>query len=81
VIPIQTYRIIYQYTHQGIIDKLKNDFSMIELNSDYMENVSLKIGIPKTEAERFEGKLSSHLHLFDDFKKCGEFYHIKKIRS
>jgi len=81
VVPIQTYRIVYQYTHQGIIDKLKNDFTMIELNSEYMENVSLKIGIPKTEAERFEGQLGSHHHLFDDFEECGESYHIKKIRS
>jgi uncharacterized YigZ family protein len=81
IVPTQTYRIIYQYNHQGIIDKLKNDFTMIELNSEYLENVSLKIGIPQTEVERFEGTIGSHLHLFDDFKECGESYNIKKIRS
>lgn len=81
VIPIRVYQIVYGYEHQGIIDKLKNDFTVIELNSEYMENVTLRIGIPKEDVERFEGQLSSHLHLFEDFEKSGESFHIKKIRS
>jgi len=81
VIPIQTYRIVYGYEHQGIIDKLKNDFTVIELNSEYMENVSLVIGVPKVDKARFEGKVESVKHLLDDFEATGQSYHINKIRS
>ncbi|PKD44232.1 hypothetical protein CWD77_01835 [Rhodohalobacter barkolensis] len=78
VVPVQTYRIQYNYEHQGIIDKLKNDFTLIELNSVYLEDVTYEFGCPVDEIDRLEGKLKSVTHLFEDFEKTGESFHIKK---
>ncbi len=77
LIPVQTYKIKYDYQHQGIIDKLKNDFTLIEIDSTYLEDVEYEFGCPDSEKIKFEGALKPYLHLFKDFEKTGESYHIK----
>ena len=77
VIPVQKYRIKYDYQHQGIIDKLKNDFTLLEINSTYLEDVVYEFGCPEKEKKHFEGALKPYLHLFKDFEETGESHHIK----
>jgi uncharacterized YigZ family protein len=81
IIPISRYRIVYDYPQQGIIDKLKNDFPLIEQNSVYLEKVELGIGCPTNVQKRFEKALESYTHLFDEFEKLDDSYHINQINE
>jgi uncharacterized YigZ family protein len=76
VIPIQKWLIQYDYPHQSIVDKLKNDFTIYEIDSLYLENVTLEIGIPNESADRVIQRLKSHKYLFLKFEKLGELFHI-----
>lgn len=78
VLLINTYRLVFDYSLQGFIDKLKNDFTWIELKSEYMEKVKLTVGCPVDESERFEGVISSQIHQFQTYKPLGESYHVLK---
>lgn len=78
IYPVCLYRFSYGYQHQGIIDQLKNDFNWIERESDYLENVTLTCGCPLHQKNRFEEKLESVKHLFDDYETLGTSYHIEK---
>jgi uncharacterized YigZ family protein len=76
VLPVKTFKIIYDYPQQGAIDKLKNDFTLIELDSSYLQHVELNIGVPVSESGIFESKLMSLAHLFDEIEDTGKGYHI-----
>jgi uncharacterized YigZ family protein len=76
VIPVRTFRIVYDYPYQGHIDKLKNDFTWIERDASYLEKVVLTCGIPSPEAGRFGSKLNSLKHLFHEIEATGEGFHI-----
>lgn len=78
IIPIQTWLIQYDYPFQSIIDKLKNDFTLYELDAVYLEDVTLKIGIPNDSADHLIQKLKSHKHLFIKFEKLKDSFHILK---
>ncbi len=78
IIPIQKWLIQYHYTHQSIIDKLKNDFTLYEMDAVYLENVTLQIGIPNESAARVIQKLRSFEHLFIQFEKMGDTFHIQE---
>ena len=76
ILPIKTVKISYSYQHQGLIDKLKNDFTWIELNASYLEKIVLECGCPVNESGQFLKKLNSLKHLFDDLEITGESFHI-----
>ncbi len=78
ILPVKTFKIVYDYPHQGLIDKLKHDFTWIELDSSYLEKVTLKCGCPVSEANRFLAALKKSAHLFDDIDVTGETFHIVK---
>lgn len=78
VLLIKTYCLVFDYSLQGFIDKLKNDFTWIELKSEYMENVKLIVGCPADESERFEGVISSQIHHFQTYKPLCESFHVIK---
>ncbi len=78
ILPIKTFRIVYDYQHQGIIDKMKNDFTWIELNSTYLEKVTIECGCPVSEATRFLAEVKKSEHLFDEAEANGETFHIIK---
>lgn len=63
---------------QSIIDKLKNDFTLYELDAVYLEDVTLKIGIPNDSADHLIQKVKSHKHLFIKFEKLKDSFHILK---
>lgn len=78
VVKVIQYKIVYDYQHQGIIDKLKNDFPLIELKSTYLEKVEYLFGCPVSTKDRFDGVLKSFIHLFDDYQKLDESFHIEE---
>jgi uncharacterized YigZ family protein len=77
VIPVIRYRFVYDYTHQGIIDKLKNDFPLVEFNSVYLEKVELDLGCPRELHKRFKGALKPSLHLLEEAEETGPDFHIR----
>lgn len=77
LVPMRTYQLEYNYSQQSLIDKWKNTFTWIELESSYLETVKLTIGCPKEESESFEIVLSANEHQLIDFEKSGESFHIK----
>lgn len=77
LVPIKTYRMEYDYSQQSLIDKWKNRFSWIELESSYLETVTLRVGCPKEESESLEKAVRSKTHQLIDFEHIGESFHIK----
>lgn len=76
ILSIKTYRIVYEYTNQSIIEKFKNDFTLIELESDYKERVSLTFGIPSKENKRFSAAINKEKHLFAEAEVLEDSYHV-----
>ncbi|MCC5913371.1 MAG: YigZ family protein [Balneolaceae bacterium] len=76
ILSINTYRIVYEYTNQSIIEKFKNDFTLIELESDYKERVSLTFGIPSKENKRFSAAINKEKHLFAEAEVLEDSYHV-----
>ncbi|MEX1269596.1 MAG: YigZ family protein [Balneolaceae bacterium] len=77
LVPIRKFKITYGYASQSIINKLKNDFTWIELDARYLENVTLTCGCPKEEAARFEKIILSQQHLFEDVEVLEESWIIR----
>ncbi|MDZ7718704.1 MAG: YigZ family protein [Balneolaceae bacterium] len=77
LIPIKTYHLEYDYSQQALIEKWKNTFSWIELESSYFETVKMKVGCPKDEVKSFEKAIQSMEHQLINFKKMDESFHIK----
>lgn len=75
---IEVFRLKYKYSQQSLIDKWKNSFPLIELDSTYMENVELSIGCPKQQAKQFEAAVSAQKHQLIDFETDGESFHIEE---
>jgi uncharacterized YigZ family protein len=76
LIPIKTFKITYDYPQQNQIDKLKNNFTWIELDSVYLEKVVLEFGCPISETDRFESRLQTLRHLFDEIEYTGNSFHV-----
>lgn len=78
LIPIKSYRLIYDYAQQSLINKWKNKFTWIELDSSYLQNVELIIGCPLDEVSSFEEIISSHEHELIKFELKEESFHVKE---
>lgn len=76
LISIRKFKIVYDYEHQGFIDKLKNDFTWFELEAGYLEKITLVCGCPVEEAERFLGAIQHKKHEFDEFEDLGKSWVI-----
>jgi uncharacterized YigZ family protein len=78
IIPVETWLLRYDYPLQSLIDKLRNDFPLIELESGYLEDVTLKLACPADVNERFTGALKSIEHRLTLLEQTGTSYHIEK---
>lgn len=56
-------RIIYPYNRQNQIDRLRSDFGLIELDSEYLEEVTLRLACPIENAEQLKAALDRMEHL------------------
>jgi uncharacterized YigZ family protein len=76
IIPVQLYRVRYGYEHQSVINSLKHKFDFSEIESSYLEKVSLTIAIPAKQASSFVKHIDASVHLFDSFEKLGSSYQL-----
>ncbi|SMO54540.1 IMPACT family protein [Gracilimonas mengyeensis] len=72
--PVQFFEVKYPYPEENTINKLKNDFELKVEESEYMEDVTLKIACPKEDAEAFENALKRLVHLNIRFDKKEEHF-------
>lgn len=76
LIPVKMYRLKYDYSQQSLIDKWRNSFSLIELDSSYMESVELIVGCKKNASGQFEKTVSDHAHQLIRFDTAGKSFYI-----
>lgn len=72
--PVQLFEIKYPYPEENTINKLKNDYELKVLESEYLEQVMLKVACPKVKAGACEKGLSSLEHLKISFEKLEESF-------
>ncbi|MEX0944108.1 MAG: YigZ family protein [Balneolaceae bacterium] len=78
IIPITKIEVHFGYQHQSILDKLKSDYTLYELNSTYLEFIVLEIGIPVQVATEVIHKLRSFEYLFHKLEVTGESFYIEE---
>lgn len=76
VLPVERYRITYNYEYQSIINSLKHAFDLIEIESVYLEKVSLTFAVPANQSDALKKQLYPNIHLFDNFDRLGRSYRI-----
>lgn len=70
--PVQLFEIRYPYPQENIIQKLKNDYGLEVLESDYMEDITLTVACPKDSSTKFEEEVLGLEHLDIEFKNLKE---------
>ena len=78
MIPIYLFEIEYDYQHQGLIDQIKSETNLIEIESTYLERVTLTCGLSARQKIKGEKKLKSIDHLLYKLEDKGESYYIEK---
>ena len=76
IVPILKVRVGYRYENQSFINKLKNDYPLIEMNANYNESVELVLGIPKKTIGEVTAKLKAAEHLLLCLEEVGESFYI-----
>lgn len=76
IVPTNRFTIIYPYTQQSLIDKLKHTFTLFEIDAAYTENVRLIVECPECELKRFKNRLARLSHLLIHVEKGSPGYHI-----
>ncbi|HBX66135.1 MAG TPA: hypothetical protein DEG32_08245 [Balneolaceae bacterium] len=72
--PVQLFEINYPYPEENTIQKLKNDYDLEILESEYLESITLKVACPKKSALYFEREVEGLEHLNITFKKLEEHF-------
>lgn len=78
LVPIKVYTLKYAYSLQSLIDKWRNSFELMELDSSYLETVELTLGCPKNQFHLFEKTVSAQMHQLIGFEEAGESFHIEE---
>lgn len=76
LIPTQHFEITYPYSKQSHIDQLKNRFDLKEINSQYLEKITLEIACRSEQANEFADALKRISHQDIQSKKKGEGFVI-----
>lgn len=76
IIPVASYRIVYGYEHQSVVNSLKHMFDFMEIESIYLEKVSLTFAVPQKQSQALEKQIAGSVHLFDKFEKLEASYRI-----
>ncbi|MAO63998.1 MAG: hypothetical protein CL666_03270 [Balneola sp.] len=72
--PVQLFEIRYPYPEENTIQRLKNDYGLKIVESEYLESITLKVACPKKSALYFERELEGLEHLSITFKKLEEHF-------
>lgn len=62
LIPTRNFRVIYPYSQQTQIDRLKNSYDLKEIDAQYLEKVTLEIACRSEQAEDFLANLKKLRH-------------------
>ncbi|MDR9417753.1 IMPACT family protein [Gracilimonas sp.] len=67
--PVKIFEICYPYPQENTIQKLKNDFDLSVIDSDYLQDIRLRVACALDKADAFEQNLSGleHLHISYEF--------------
>ena len=76
IIPVASYSTVYGYEHQSVINSLKHMFDFMEIESIYLEKVSLTFAVPQKQSQALEKQIAGSVHLFDKFEKLEASYRI-----
>ncbi|HET8865634.1 MAG TPA: YigZ family protein [Gracilimonas sp.] len=71
---VHLFEIRYPYPEENTINKLKNDHKLSVQDSEYLEDVKLKVACPKKTSARFKKELSGLEHLKITFENLGESF-------
>lgn len=74
---VSRFQINYHYSQQSIIDTLKHSFSLLEIDSIYLETVTLTVACPHNQTISFQKKLEKYSHLFLSVKELSPSYHVQ----
>lgn len=76
IVPVVSYRAVYGYEHQSVINTLKHTLDFIEIKSTYLEKVTLTFAVPEKQTIALEKQIGSATHLFDEFEKLERSFRI-----
>ncbi|MDR8391742.1 YigZ family protein [Aliifodinibius sp. S!AR15-10] len=74
IVPTVNMKITYPYNRQNEIDQLKSTFSLKEMESEYLADVTLTLACPKSDAQRMIDKLDRLEHLGITYENLGESF-------
>lgn len=72
LIPTQNFEITYPYSQQSHIDQLKNRFDLKEINTQYLEQITLEIACRSGQADEFWDSLQQLAHQDIESEKKGD---------
>jgi len=78
IIPVETWLLRYEYTEQTLVNKLRNDFPIIELESTYLEDITIEFACPANINQKFSAALNGFEHKLTHLEHTGTSYHIEQ---
>jgi uncharacterized YigZ family protein len=76
IVPVVSYHAVYGYEHQSVINTIKHMLDFIEIESTYMEKITLTFAVPEEQTTALEKQIASATHLFDEFEKLDRSFRI-----
>ena len=58
----ENFRVYYPYAEQNLVELWKNRYGLVELESEYLESVTLLLACPAETADTFRHELQMHEH-------------------
>lgn len=74
IIQVQPFRIVYPYSLQSAISKLKHDLPIRELNATYLEEVEMILAVPMQQTGEFLKALSAMEHQLSECEELDKEY-------
>ncbi len=76
IIPVQIYRVVYDYNQQSLIDQLHHHIDLITLDAEYTEKVKLTLACPVSMKDQFLFHIEKFKHLLESFEVMETSWHI-----
>ncbi|MFO7845532.1 MAG: YigZ family protein [Balneolaceae bacterium] len=71
LLPVSRYVILYPYSQQTVLEKLRHTFNLFEVSADYTDSVKIVLDCPQQDTVSFEKYLNEVEHLLTHWKKTG----------
>lgn len=76
IIPVQIYRVVYEYNQQSLIDQLHHNIDLITLDAQYTEKVDLTLACPVPAKDQFHFYIEKFSHLLEHFEILETSWHV-----